>query len=66
MVVWEVYAYYDLRIETNGPYDLDLRVGQQIYLRALRTIGNLTISYRHFLTHSSRMVLTGSNPVKKV
>lgn len=57
---------YFTAIVSARPYDLNLPVRQQVYLRALRTIGNLTISYGHFLTHSHRMVLTGSNPVKKV
>ncbi len=47
-------------------YDLGLPVRQQMYLRALKTIGNLRISYGHFLTHTCRMVLTGSNPPQKV
>ncbi len=37
-----------------------------MYLRALKTVRNLKISYGHFLTHSCHMVLTGSNPPKKV
>ena len=37
-----------------------------MYLRALKTTGNLKISYGHFLTHSCHMVLTGSTPPKKV
>ena len=39
---------------------------QQAYLRALRTTPNISIIYGHFLTHSVRMVLTGTNPPKKV
>jgi len=39
---------------------------QQAYLRALRTIPNISIIFGHFLTHSVRMVLTGTNPPKKV
>jgi hypothetical protein len=41
-------------------------VRQQIYLRALKTIGNLKIVNGHFLKHSCLMVLTGSRPPKKV
>ena len=48
------------------PGDPDLPTRQQFYLRALRTIPNLSIIYGHFLTHSCRMVLTGTNPPKKV
>lgn len=39
---------------------------QQVYLRALRTIPNLSITYGHFLTHSVRMALTGVMPTKRV
>ncbi len=39
---------------------------QQAYLRALRTIPNISIIVGHFLTHSCPMVLTGTNPSKKV
>jgi uncharacterized LabA/DUF88 family protein len=57
---------YFTAIVSARPYDLDLPTRQQVYLRALRTISNLTICYGSFLTHSCRMVLTGSDPVKKV
>ncbi|MGB7217794.1 MAG: hypothetical protein WBD07_03200 [Vicinamibacterales bacterium] len=39
---------------------------QQIYLRALRTIPDLSITYGHFLTHSVQMSLTGVTPAKRV
>lgn len=39
---------------------------QQIYLRALRTIPNLSITYGHFLTHSVQMALSGVTPTKRV
>jgi uncharacterized LabA/DUF88 family protein len=48
------------------PYDPGMPMRQQMYIRALRTIPNLTISFGHFLTHSARMVLTGTMPPKKV
>src|SRR3977135_1943982 len=35
---------------------------QQVYLRALRTIPNLSITYGHFLTHSVPMALTAWRP----
>jgi len=35
---------------------------QQIYLRALRTIPNLSIIFGHFLSHTVRMPLAGSPP----
>jgi hypothetical protein len=57
--------YYTARISArpgnpSGPTD------QQIYLRALRTIPNLSITYGHFLTHSVSMALTGVAPTKRV
>jgi uncharacterized LabA/DUF88 family protein len=57
---------YFTAIVSARPGDPDLPARQQIYLRALRTIPILTIVYGHFLTHSCRMVLTGTNPAKKV
>jgi uncharacterized LabA/DUF88 family protein len=57
---------YFTAIVSARPGDPDLPVRQQIYLRALRTIPNLTITYGKFLTHPCRLVLTGTNPPKKV
>lgn len=57
---------YFTAIVSSRPSDPDLPTRQQIYLRALRTIPILSIIYGHFLTHSSRMVLSGSNPIKHV
>jgi len=57
--------YFTARVSAR-PHDPDAPTRQQIYLRALRTIPNLSIHYGHFLTHSCRMVLTGSSPVQKV
>ena len=51
---------------SGRPDDPHLSVRQQIYFRALRTTPNLTLIYGHFLTHSVPMILTGSNPPKKV
>jgi uncharacterized LabA/DUF88 family protein len=48
------------------PHDPQKPARQQIYLRALRTIPSLSITFGHFLTHSCRMVLTGTNPPQKV
>jgi NYN domain len=57
---------YFTAIVSARPFDPGLPVRQHVYLRALRTIPNIPICYGHFLTHSCRMVLTGSNPIKKV
>jgi uncharacterized LabA/DUF88 family protein len=57
---------YFTAIVSARRHDPGLPVRQQVYLRALRTIPNISICYGHFLTHSVRMVLTGSNPAKKV
>ncbi len=56
---------YFTAIVSARPYDPDLPVRQQMYLRALKTVPNLRIVYGHFLTHSCRMMLTGSNPPKR-
>lgn len=44
------------------PSDPDQRVRQQTYLRALRTIPNLSIVYGTFLTSHVRMLKVGSPP----
>lgn len=57
---------YFTAIVSARPDDPNVPVRQQVFLRALRTVPDLQIIYGHFLTHSCRMVLTGTNPVKKV
>jgi len=57
--------YYTARVSARA-HNPSAPIDQQIYLRALRTIPNLSITYGHFLTHSVRMTLTGVNPAKRV
>jgi uncharacterized LabA/DUF88 family protein len=57
---------YFTAILSARPGDPDLPTRQQVYLRALQTIPNLKITYGKFLTHSVRLVLTGTSPPKKV
>ncbi len=57
--------YYTARISAR-PGNPTAPNDQQIYLRALRTIPNLSITYGHFLTHSVSMALTGVMPTKRV
>lgn len=57
---------YFTAVVSGRPHDPSMPVRQQVYLRALRTVPKLTICYGHFLTHSCRMVLTGSSPPQKV
>lgn len=57
--------YYTARVSAR-PGNLTAPTDQQMYLRALRTIPNLSITYGHFLTHSVRMTLTGVVPPQKV
>jgi len=57
---------YFTAIVSGRLHDPRQPIRQQVYLRALRTIPNLKIIFGHFLTHSRRMVLTGSNPPQKV
>jgi uncharacterized LabA/DUF88 family protein len=63
-VVQNIY-YYTARVSAR-PHNQSAPIDQQIYLRALRTIPNLSITYGHFLTHSVRMTLSGVNPVQRV
>ena len=57
--------YYTARISAR-PGNPGAPNDQQIYLRALRTIPNLSVTYGHFLTHSVSMALTGVTPTKRV
>ncbi len=57
--------YFTAKVSAR-PHDPQQPTRQQAYLRALRTIPNLSIILGHFLTHSCRMVLTGTNPPQKV
>jgi hypothetical protein len=57
--------YYTARVSAR-PQNASAPVDQQVYLRALRTIPNLSITYGHFLTHSVRMTLSGVAPLKQV
>lgn len=54
-------AYFTALVSAR-PYDPDQPVRQQIYLRALRTIPNLTITYGSFLTHTVSMPLSDPKP----
>lgn len=60
----QTIEYFTARVSAR-PNDPDVPTRQQIYLRALRTIPNLSIVYGHFLTHPCRMTLTGQ-PNQKV
>jgi len=57
--------YFTAKVNAR-PHDPQQPMRQQIYLRALKTLPDFTIIYGHFLTHSCRMALTGTNPAKKV
>jgi hypothetical protein len=61
----ESIQHFTARVSAR-PYNQSAPLYQQVYLRALRTIPNLSITFGHFLTHSVRMVLSGSNPPQKV
>jgi hypothetical protein len=58
-------AYYTAHVSAR-PHNPSAPVDQQVYLRALRTIPNLTITLGHFLTHSVPMLLTGVVPPQRV
>lgn len=57
---------YFTAIVSARPHDPQQPMRQQIYLRALRTLPNVSIIFGHFLTHSYPIVLTGSSPPQKV
>lgn len=57
--------YFTARVSARV-YNPSAPLDQQVYLRALRTIPNLSITFGHFLTHSVPMMLSGVNPPKKV
>lgn len=44
----------------------DSPIRQQLYLRALNTLPNVTIIFGHFLTHSVPMRASNSNPIRWV
>jgi len=44
----------------------DSPIRQQLYLRALNTLPNVTITFGHFLTHSVPMRVSSSNPIRWV
>jgi uncharacterized LabA/DUF88 family protein len=48
--------YFTALVDSH-PSDPDQRMRQELFLRALRTIPNLTIHYGHFLTHVVSMPL---------
>lgn len=51
--------YYTARVSAR-PRDPSAPTRQQMYLRALRTIPNLSIYYGHFLSHGVRLPLVSS------
>lgn len=57
---------YFTAIVSARPHHPQQPMRQQVYLRALRTLPDISIVYGHFLTHSCPMILTGSNPPQKV
>ena len=57
--------YFTAKVSAR-PHDPQQPMRQQVYLRALATLPDVSVIYGHFLTHSCRMVLTNSNPVQKV
>jgi uncharacterized LabA/DUF88 family protein len=51
--------YFTARVSAR-PHDPDQPVRQQTYLRALRTLPNITIIYGHFLSHEVVMPLASA------
>src|SRR4051794_24978817 len=61
----EAINYYTALVSAR-PQNPSAPIDQQVYLRALRTIAHLKITYGHFLKHSVPMVLSGISPIQKV
>lgn len=57
--------YYTARVSAR-PHNQSAPLDQQTYLRAIRTIPHLSITFGKFLTHSVSMVLTGVEPPQRV
>lgn len=57
---------YFTAIVSGRPHDPQQPMRQQIYLRALRTLPQVSIIFGHFLTHSRPMTLTNTNPPQRV
>lgn len=53
--------YFTARVQAR-PSDPDQPVRQETYLRALRTLPNLSIIFGHFLTNEVFMPVAGTNP----
>ena len=53
---------YFTALVKGRPQDPTQPIRQQVYLRALKTVPNLSIIYGDFLTHPQKMVKTNSNP----
>lgn len=57
--------YYTARVGVR-PSNPSAPADQQVYLRALKSLPNLSITYGHFLTHSVPMTLSGVVPAQRV
>jgi hypothetical protein len=61
----EQIHYFTARVSAR-PHNPTSAHDQGLYIRALRTIPNLSITYGHFLTHSVPMYLSSAIPPKRV
>lgn len=57
--------YFTAKVSGNRR-NPDSPIRQQLYLRALNTLPNVTIVFGHFLTHSVPMPISKSNPIRWV
>lgn len=57
--------YYTARVSAR-PRKPSAPLDQQVYLRALRTIPNLSITFGHLLSHSIPMMLSNVSPPQRV
>ncbi len=61
-----VQIRYYTAIIKPWPDDPQKPIRQQMYLRAIRTIPNLSITFGHFLTHKVMMPIVDSDPLQFV
>jgi uncharacterized LabA/DUF88 family protein len=57
--------YFTAKVNAS-PHDPQQPMRQQVYLRALGTLPDVTVIFGHFSTHSVPMMLTGVNPPQRV
>jgi len=57
--------YFTAKVSGNRR-NPDSPIRQQVYLRALNTLPNVSVIFGHFLTHSVPMTVSNANPIRWV